>query len=50
MDEEKAYELLDKVGMLMNTYTHVQEIDLNPVLVSEAGLHIVDGRMMLSIV
>jgi len=50
VDEEKAYELLDKVGMLMNTYTHVQEIDLNPVLVSEAGLHIVDGRMMLSIV
>lgn len=47
VDEEKLYELLDKVGILMNTYSQVQELDLNPVLVSDAGLHIVDGRMML---
>jgi len=47
VDEEKLYELLDKVGMLMNTYSQIQEIDLNPTLVSESGIHIVDGRMML---
>ena len=47
VEEEKIFELLDKVGMLMNTYGQIQEIDLNPVLVSDAGLHIVDGRMML---
>ena len=47
VDEEKLYELLDKVGIVMNTYAQVQEIDLNPVLVSESGLHIVDGRMII---
>lgn len=47
VDEEKLYELLDALGMLMNTYGQIQEIDLNPTLVSEAGIHIVDGRMMI---
>ncbi len=47
VDEESLYELLDNVGMLMNTYSQVKEIDLNPTLVSDAGLHIVDGRMIL---
>ena len=50
VDEEQLFELVDKLGMLMNTYPHIQEIDLNPTLASETGLHIVDGRMMLSVV
>lgn len=48
VDEEKIYELLNKVGIIMNTYEQIKEIDLNPVLVSDAGLHIVDGRMILN--
>lgn len=47
VDEDKLYELVDRLGMLMNTYSEIKEIDLNPTLVSESGLHIVDGRMML---
>lgn len=49
VDEVKLYELLNNLGMLMNTYSQVKEIDLNPTLVSDSGLHIVDGRMMLDI-
>ncbi|MFZ2993334.1 MAG: acetate--CoA ligase family protein, partial [Microgenomates group bacterium] len=49
VDEVKLYELLDRLGMLMNTYPQVREIDLNPTLVSNSGIHIVDGRMMLDI-
>lgn len=48
VDEEKLFEILDNVGMLMNTYPQIQEIDLNPTLVSDSGIHIVDGRMMIS--
>jgi len=47
VDEENLYGILDNLGMLMNTYATVKEIDLNPTLVSSSGLHIVDGRMML---
>ena len=47
VDEEKLYEILDKLGMLMNTYTAIKSVDLNPTLVSDSGLHIVDSRMML---
>jgi acetyltransferase len=47
VDEEKLFELIDGLGILMNTYPQVQEIDLNPTLVSDSGIHIVDGRMML---
>ncbi len=47
VDEEVLFELLNNVGILMNTYSQVQEIDLNPTLVSESGIHIVDGRMIL---
>jgi len=48
VDEDKLYEIVDKLGMLMNTYSEIKEIDLNPVMASDAGLHIVDGRMILS--
>jgi acetate---CoA ligase (ADP-forming) len=47
VDEEKLFEIVDQLGMLMNTYPEIKEIDLNPTLVSDSGLHIVDGRMML---
>jgi acetyltransferase len=47
IDEEKLYEIGDKLGMLMNTYPEIKEIDLNPTLASDSGLHIVDGRMIL---
>jgi len=47
VDEDKLYEIVDKLGMLMNTYSQIKEVDLNPTLVSDSGLHIVDGRMML---
>jgi len=49
VDEEKLYELLDHLGILMNTYLQIQEVDLNPTLASESGLHIVDGRMMIGL-
>jgi len=47
VDEDKLYEIVDRLGMLMNTYSQIKEIDLNPTLASDSGLHIVDGRMML---
>lgn len=47
VDEEKLFEIVDRVGIVMNTYPEIKEIDLNPVLASDTGLHIVDGRMML---
>lgn len=48
VDEDKLYEIVDRLGMLMNTYQQIQEIDLNPTIVSDSGIHIVDGRMMLT--
>jgi acetyltransferase len=47
VDEDKLYEIVDRLGMVMNTYSDIKEIDLNPTLASDSGLHIVDGRMML---
>lgn len=47
VDEEKLYEIIDSLGIVMNTYPEIKEIDLNPTLVADTGLHIVDGRMML---
>ena len=47
VDEEKLYGIVDKVGILMNTYSQIKEIDLNPTLVCDSGIHIVDGRMIL---
>jgi acetyltransferase len=47
VDEDKLYEIVDNLGMLMNTYSEIKEIDLNPTLASDTGLHIVDGRMIL---
>ncbi|PIV08219.1 hypothetical protein COS52_03805, partial [Candidatus Roizmanbacteria bacterium CG03_land_8_20_14_0_80_39_12] len=47
VDEDKLFEIVDRLGMLMNTYSEIKEIDLNPTLASDSGLHIVDGRMIL---
>ncbi len=49
IDEEKLYEVVNKLGILMNTYREIQEVDLNPTLVSGSELYIVDGRMILTL-
>jgi acetyltransferase len=49
VSQDELYELLNNVGALMEMQQSIREIDLNPVLLDEGKLHIVDGRVLLSI-
>ena len=46
-DKEALIELLVKCSQLIEAYPEIEEMDLNPVIVHEKGLSIVDARIIL---
>ncbi len=47
VDKEAIKALLLKVSEVIESYPEIAEMDLNPVMVYEKGLHIVDARILL---
>ena len=47
MDREALVDLLTTVGELIESYPRIQEMDLNPVIVHQEGITIVDARVIL---
>jgi len=47
-DRKAIIELIQKVSEVVQAYPLIQEIDLNPVIVHDQGLTIVDARIILS--
>ena len=47
-DRKAIVELIQKVSEVVQAYPLIQEIDLNPVIVHDQGLTIVDARIILS--
>ncbi|MHA1168765.1 MAG: acetate--CoA ligase family protein [Candidatus Hodarchaeales archaeon] len=47
VDKEKLIDLILKTSQFMNDHPEIQEMDLNPVFVSEHGCKIVDSRIIL---
>jgi acyl-CoA synthetase (NDP forming) len=47
VDQEAIAQLLLKTSEIIEAYPEIQEMDLNPVIVHESGLSIVDVRMIL---
>ena len=48
VDKEALKKLLVKVSEIIESYPEIREMDLNPVIVRERGLSIVDARIILS--
>lgn len=47
VSQDEIYNLLSHIGYLMRSEPAVHEVDLNPVLVDNGKLHVVDGRILL---
>jgi len=47
VDQEAIAQLLLKISEIIEAYPQIQEMDLNPVIVHESGLTIVDVRIIL---
>ena len=47
MDQKAIAQLLLKISEIIEAYPQIQEMDLNPVIVHESGLTIVDVRIIL---
>jgi hypothetical protein len=45
---KKVYESALHVGMLMERYAEIAEIDINPLMINGAETIVVDGRIILS--
>ena len=48
VDKEALKKLLVKVSEIIESYPEIREMDLNPVIVREKGLSIVDARIILT--
>ena len=48
VDKEAIKGLLVKVSEIIESYPEIREMDLNPVIVHERGLSIVDARIILN--
>jgi acetyltransferase len=48
LDLEAVIETLLKVSQIMNDFPQIEEMDLNPVIVREKGVSVVDARIVLS--
>ena len=46
-DKRALVQLLQTVSDIMMAYPEIEEMDLNPVIVHEKGLSIVDARILL---
>jgi acetyltransferase len=49
VSQDELYHLLSSIGQLMTIDPRIRELDLNPVLIDEGKLHIVDGRIIREI-
>ncbi len=47
VSQDDIYNVLSRIGYLMYNESSIREIDLNPVLVDNGKLHVVDGRILL---
>ena len=47
VDHEALIDLLMTVSEVIESYPQIQEMDLNPVIVREDGLSVVDARIIL---
>lgn len=48
VDATQVYDTITRIGMLMNQFPQIKEIDLNPVFASSDGITIADCRVILS--
>ncbi len=48
INPENLYEVLMKVGELMDNFSEIKEIDINPLIISDKSLVAVDGRIVLA--
>ncbi len=47
IDSKKLYDIFTKIGWLMENFTQIKEIDINPLMASGEGLAVVDCRIIL---
>lgn len=47
IDTKKLYEIVVRVGLLMDNYPQIKEIDINPLIISDKTIQAVDGRIIL---
>ncbi len=47
VDTKRLYEILIKVGLLLERHDNIEEIDINPLMVSEKSISAVDCRIIL---
>lgn len=45
-DVKKVYDIIVKVGLLMEQYDQIKEIDLNPLMITDSSMYVVDGRIV----
>ena len=45
--KDKQYKILIKVGLLLERHDNIEEIDINPLMVSEKSISAVDCRIIL---
>ena len=50
VDKQAIKNLLVKVSEIIESYPEIREMDLNPVIVHEKGLSLVDARIILKLV
>lgn len=48
-DLKKIYQILAKLAWLMENFKEIKEIDLNPAIIKDDNLYIVDGRVIKSL-
>jgi len=46
VSQDDVYHLLSRIGLLLQTQPTVMELDLNPVLINDGKLQLVDGRII----
>ncbi|NTU46293.1 hypothetical protein HGA88_01570 [Candidatus Roizmanbacteria bacterium] len=47
LDPELLYTILIRLGLLLEHYPHIQEVDINPLILAEKGFVAVDARVIL---
>lgn len=48
IDVKKLYEIVIKVGLLMEHFPGIKEIDINPLIISDKEIMAVDGRIVIA--
>ena len=47
IDSKKLYDIFVKIGWLMENFSQIKEIDINPLMAFEESLNVVDCRIVL---